>query len=70
MKQFVILLIKSYAIFLSPLLHQLLGIQTACRFPKSCSAYAITVIQEYGILRGSQMALRRLLACQPFSKNS
>jgi putative membrane protein insertion efficiency factor len=68
MKKVTIFIIKIYAVVISPFIHQLLGIRTACRFPQSCSAYAIAVIQEYGILRGSQMAIRRLLACQPFSK--
>jgi putative membrane protein insertion efficiency factor len=37
-----------------------------CRFHPSCSAYAKTAIETHGALRGSWLALRRLVKCQPF----
>ena len=37
-----------------------------CRFYPSCSEYALQAILKYGPLRGSWMALRRLLRCHPF----
>jgi putative membrane protein insertion efficiency factor len=38
----------------------------SCRFSPSCSAYAIEAISRYGALRGSLLALRRVLKCHPF----
>jgi putative membrane protein insertion efficiency factor len=38
-----------------------------CRYYPSCSAYAVTALQTYGVLRGSAMATRRLLRCHPWS---
>jgi putative membrane protein insertion efficiency factor len=37
-----------------------------CRFHPSCSVYAKTAIEVHGAARGSWLALRRLLKCQPF----
>ncbi len=37
-----------------------------CRFTPSCSQYAFTAIQRFGALRGTYLAVRRLLKCHPF----
>ena len=37
-----------------------------CRFTPTCSAYALEALAEWGALRGSYLALRRILRCQPF----
>lgn len=37
-----------------------------CRFTPSCSAYAITALRRYGALKGSWLAIRRLLRCHPW----
>lgn len=39
-----------------------------CRFVPTCSAYAIEAITKYGALKGSSLALWRILRCNPFSK--
>ena len=38
----------------------------SCRFRPTCSAYAEEAILRHGSLRGSGLALRRILRCQPF----
>jgi hypothetical protein len=52
--------VRFYQLGISPL------IGPRCRFAPSCSAYAIEALTEHGALRGSWLALRRLLRCQPF----
>jgi len=37
-----------------------------CRFAPSCSSYAAEAIAEYGAIRGTWLALRRLVRCHPF----
>ena len=39
-----------------------------CRFRPTCSAYAYEAINKYGALKGSWLALKRLLRCHPFYK--
>jgi len=68
MYRIVDVLIQGYQIFFSPFLHQLLGIQAGCRFEETCSHYARRVIRKYGILYGTKLTVKRLLACQPFKK--
>ena len=55
----VLLLLRLYRFLLSPLLGQ------RCRFYPSCSEYASGCIQKYGVLRGSYLAVRRILRCHP-----
>ncbi len=39
-----------------------------CRFTPTCSAYAIEAIEKFGIIRGSLIAVKRLIRCNPFFK--
>ncbi len=40
----------------------------ACRFTPTCSAYAIQAIERFGVIRGSGLAIWRILRCNPFGK--
>jgi putative membrane protein insertion efficiency factor len=53
-------LVHGYQLAISPLL------RPSCRFAPSCSEYAYEALIEHGALRGSWLAVRRLLRCHPF----
>ena len=38
----------------------------SCRYTPTCSEYAAEAIGRYGVVRGSAMAVWRLLRCHPF----
>lgn len=38
----------------------------SCRYQPSCSAYAIGALRKYGAVKGSWLALKRLLRCHPW----
>ena len=40
----------------------------ACRFVPTCSEYALEALEKYGALKGSLLAIRRILRCHPLSK--
>lgn len=58
----IILLIKLYKIFISPMLGK------RCRFYPSCSDYAVEALKKKGLIIGSLMAAWRILRCNPLSK--
>ena len=55
-------LIKLYKGAVSPYL------PGACRYTPTCSEYAAIAIKRFGAARGSAMALKRVLRCNPFHK--
>lgn len=59
MTRLLLFLIAIYKRLLSPLL----GSQ--CRFHPTCSAYARVAIARFGPMRGTLMAVWRILRCQP-----
>ena len=38
----------------------------SCRFEPSCSHYAFTAVERYGVLKGGSLAIKRLARCQPW----
>lgn len=62
-KKIMILLIRGYQKYLSPL-----KIRTHCIYTPTCSQYAIEAIQKYGVLKGMFLACMRILRCNPFAK--
>ena len=53
-------LIKIYQKFLSPLLGQ------NCRFHPTCSEYAVEALRIHGTWRGSVLAVKRIIRCNPW----
>lgn len=39
-----------------------------CKFTPTCSEYGYKAIEKYGVLKGSFMALNRILRCNPWAK--
>jgi putative membrane protein insertion efficiency factor len=62
MKKILLLLIKLYQKFLSPLKPR------TCRFYPSCSTYFYQAILKFGIVKGMWLGIKRLLRCNPFHK--
>ena len=60
MRRVVLLLIRAYKLCLSPVLPQ------ACRFTPTCSEYAYEAVQRHGTMRGTWLAVRRLVKCAPW----
>ena len=52
-------LIRFYQIVLSPLS------RGCCRYYPTCSAYALEAVEVHGALKGSWLALKRILRCNP-----
>ncbi len=60
MRAVLIVLIRVYQLFFSPLLGN------HCRFYPSCSQYAREAVERYGVIRGVWLAIRRVLRCHPW----
>ncbi|HLA63258.1 MAG TPA: membrane protein insertion efficiency factor YidD [Rhodothermales bacterium] len=52
--------VRFYQVALSPLL------PPSCRYTPTCSQYAILALRRYGAVRGSILAVWRILRCNPF----
>ncbi|MBR1758979.1 MAG: membrane protein insertion efficiency factor YidD [Lachnospiraceae bacterium] len=63
MKKLLIAPIKFYRKYLSPLKGR-----STCRFCPTCSEYAIIAIEKHGPVKGSGLAIWRILRCNPFCK--
>lgn len=53
-------LIRFYQRAISPLLG------ANCRYTPTCSAYGIQALEKYGPLKGSWLAFKRILSCNPW----
>ena len=62
MKRFLLWFIRFYQKQISPCT------PPSCNFMPTCSRYAYEAINKYGSLKGTWLALRRLLRCHPFYK--
>lgn len=55
--------IRGYKLLFSPLY------AGSCRFVPSCSQYATEAIFRFGAVKGSALAIRRLMRCHPFGRS-
>lgn len=62
MKRLAFWLIRFYRKNISPMR------EPCCRFIPTCSTYALEAVEIHGALKGSAMALWRILRCNPFHK--
>lgn len=53
-------LIRGYQRFISP------AFPPQCRFTPTCSSYALTSVERYGVLKGGWLSLRRIARCHPW----
>lgn len=60
MQHLLIGLIRVYQVALSPF------VGNQCRFTPTCSHYAREVVERYGAVKGSWMAIRRISRCHPW----
>ena len=60
MKHIALFLIRFYQKAVSP------HFPPSCRYYPTCSAYALEAVQKYGFVRGSALAVKRILRCHPF----
>ena len=62
MKHLMILLVRFYKKFISPIL------PGSCRFTPTCSSYAIEAFEKRGFFAGLILTVWRILRCNPFCK--
>lgn len=62
MTKLLLLLIRGYKKWISPLLGE------RCRFYPTCSEYMATAITKHGIIKGIALGIYRILRCNPLCK--
>lgn len=60
-KKIIIYLIRAYQV--TPL-HS----HSICRFTPTCSNYMIDALNEYGVIKGLSLGIKRILKCHPKGK--
>ena len=60
LKKIFILPIRFYQLAISPLLGP------SCRFQPTCSHYMVQAIEEWGVLKGIWMGMKRISKCHPW----
>ena len=62
MKKFMLTAIRFYQRGISPLF------PPRCRYIPTCSEYALEAVEKYGAAKGTLLAAKRFLRCDPFHK--
>jgi putative membrane protein insertion efficiency factor len=60
MRTILVLPVRAYRYFISPLLGD------HCRYLPSCSEYAIGALERHGALKGGWLSLKRVARCHPW----
>ena len=55
-------LIKGYKFLISPLLGN------SCRYLPTCSEYSIEALNEFGLVKGIYLSIKRIFSCHPWGK--
>lgn len=61
MKTIIELIIRAYQKFISPIK------KPCCRYYPTCSQYAYEAVKKHGAVKGSILAVWRILRCNPYS---
>ena len=61
MKFLLIAFLRGYRLVISPLYGQV------CRYHPTCSAYALEAITVHGSIKGTWLAVRRVVRCHPWA---
>ena len=62
MKRVLLAALRFYKAQISP------ALPPACRYTPTCSEYAIEAVDRHGAWRGTVMATRRVISCNPFAR--
>ena len=62
LKKVILAMIRFYQKAVSPYT------RPCCRFTPTCSQYAVEAVTKYGALKGTFLAVKRILRCNPFFK--
>jgi uncharacterized protein len=54
--------VRGYQLLLRPVL------PASCRYHPSCSHYALEALERHGAVKGSRLALLRILRCHPWAE--
>ncbi len=59
-RRLLIALVRAYQLVISP------HLPASCRYTPHCSAYAVEALQTYGAVKGTILAIWRVLRCNPW----
>lgn len=63
MRKILLLMIKFYQIFISPLC------PGVCRYRPTCSQYMAEAVKVHGAIKGIWLGIKRILRCHPWGKS-
>lgn len=62
-------MVKRFVIYLIELYQKTpTKMHNSCKFIPTCSNYALSVINDFGVFRGGILTIKRILKCNPINK--